>query len=1449
MLHKKDYVIHKNKFGLGFIETVNKELYEVNFLNYGLKKISNSFSGSSQFLIKADKSMIDYLLSEKYNSINKFLLQKGKDYFKKRKVFDLTFDQNSLSSVVSGNYDYNVHIEFKNNSINSYNCTCPVDGFCKHAVATLFEANHCLNQINKKQSIQNIIQLDLENVEKLNVNFNYDVTSLYDFYLAYLDFKNNYKDKLYAYLNALEAYANEDVEIYDFILSFLLLYEDSTSKTINYCEKITTSNTLKRTCRYVNNRIKDDYNSRYSWYHRTSDITFKELIINENYTQLIEEIIHTVYRDITNFLIKADIPKKYNLLENFKNIFKKYPITDLAIKYLQENLDKEQFTQYLSTINTGSLSANLLVELLSEEQLLNAAYITRDKKIVEYICNHYDDFLKINKKKTIQTIIYNYKDYSRKLSDKVYKIIKELKNPYLYLYPTDDFESLENKKDVDVNLINEYFDFKYDFNETQNDLIVERKITLDNKILILISEEVFRGRYRCDSFSPDNIRKINNILEYGLILTYGEQYQNDLNQKIEEIKLKRQKMFEQQFNNDIVRFNNALLSEPIMLSKDHLMDVEFTFKREYENFSLSLRVGNEKKYIVKNVFDFRRDIIRGDFVEYGKGLAFSHHIDNFKPIYKKPLEYALNLIDENCKNREIIFSGYYFSKLLFLLKGLKVKYFNNEYLVRLNKIDYNVKVNSDYVVNDNFKGKLLIIAYDHSFYCNKDEGVIDIITDNKNDTEFVNFIYHYNDICIKNILSAFNEIIYQRFNHMIEVDDTLKENFKIKDVIIKAHFDYNNKKITLKTSLYDEDNNLINEKQITENNYFKLKKYLNYISNLGFVDNELIDANKILNFFSMDFTELKKLCSVYLSETITNKKIEIFNKHTIIINNKSTVMEAFVENSNYSDDELYEILKAIKLKKKFVLLKGDRIVRLDSNDAEEFYDAVNALKLDKKNVLKPKCIPIYQSIKAQASLNNIKLDDYLTNMINELANFKEYETPMPHLNTTLREYQIEGFKWLTILTKYHLGGILADDMGLGKTIQMIALLQMQKNNKPSLIVCPKTLIFNWKNEFQKFDEEAKVIEIYGMANVRERIIKEIDYNSNNIYLTSYDSLRNDLELYQQEFNFLILDEAQVIKNVYAAKSVAVKNIKAINRFALTGTPVENNIIDLWSIFDFIMPDYFEELSEFKSLYNNDEDFTNKVALKVSPFILRRTKKDVLNDLPNKYEQIITVSMNDDQRKIYDAYVLEAQNVLSIGKKSFDIFPYLMKLRQICIDPTLFVENYDGSSAKMHALKEIINEYIAGGHKLLIFSQFVKALDIVKKYLNAQNIKHFYLTGETNALDRIKYTEEFNANNEIKIFLISLKAGGTGLNLIGADTVIHLDPWWNQAVEDQATDRSYRIGQNKNVEVIKLICEDSIEQRVIELQNLKKDLIDKLISNDDSSITRLSFDDLKFILKN
>lgn len=463
------------------------------------------------------------------------------------------------------------------------------------------------------------------------------------------------------------------------------------------------------------------------------------------------------------------------------------------------------------------------------------------------------------------------------------------------------------------------------------------------------------------------------------------------------------------------------------------------------------------------------------------------------------------------------------------------------------------------------------------------------------------------------------------------------------------------------------------------------------------------------------------------------------------------------------------------------------------------------------------------------------------------------------INAEFREYQVKGYGWLWFMYKYGLNGILADDMGLGKTLQALTVMQKAKEvdgPQPTLVICPTTVVFNWEAEIQKFAPTLSCMKLSGID--RKQFFKEIP--NYDVVITSYALVRRDIEKLQKyNFRYVILDESQNIKNALSQTAQAVKKLNSSHKLALSGTPIENKLEELWSVFDFLMPGFLMSISDFNYRYVNpimergDKTVEKRLKLQIYPFILRRMKRDVAKDLPDKVENIAYCELTDEQKDFYMQVLDSTKEELfksieqnGLEKSRLSIFSALLRLRQICCHPRLYdKENVKHvlSSGKFEKLKAMLEEIISEGHRVLLFSQFVNMLDIVKDWLEREGIAYEYLTGKTK--DRQGAVERFN-NSKIPIFLISLKAGGTGLNLTGADYVIHYDPWWNPAVEDQATDRAYRIGQTKKVFVYRLITKNTVEEKIQRLKTVKRNLVDSVISVDRNIVKSLTMDDIREI---
>lgn len=494
---------------------------------------------------------------------------------------------------------------------------------------------------------------------------------------------------------------------------------------------------------------------------------------------------------------------------------------------------------------------------------------------------------------------------------------------------------------------------------------------------------------------------------------------------------------------------------------------------------------------------------------------------------------------------------------------------------------------------------------------------------------------------------------------------------------------------------------------------------------------------------------------------------------------------------------------------------------------------------------------------------NLKMSRKFKQFWEQISTFNTLEDiPVPKtIKAELRDYQQRGLNWLWFLYQYGLNGVLADDMGLGKTLQTLALIQKAKSKdgkEPTLVICPTSVVFNWEAEIEKFAPNLKVLNLTGAT--RSHLFKKIE--EHDIVITSYALARRDIvALKKRTYRSVILDESQNIKNFESQTAQAVKQLNSRHKLALSGTPVENRLSELWSVFDFLMPDFLYNLSDFNYKYvtpimeRQDKIAESRLKAQISPFILRRMKRDVAKDLPDKIENVAFCEMTPDQREFYEE-VLDStrQEIFDLAsnqgfeKSKMSIFAALLRLRQICCHPRLFdKENVKGinESGKLEHLKEMMEDIISEGHRVLLFSQFTSMLDIIKEWFEKDGIKYEYLTGSTK--NRKERVDRFNDDPSIPVFLISLKAGGTGLNLTGADYVIHFDPWWNPAVEDQATDRAYRIGQKKNVFVYRMITKGTVEEKIQKLKSRKRDLVDSIISVDRSVEKSLTFEDIKDIL--
>ena len=631
------------------------------------------------------------------------------------------------------------------------------------------------------------------------------------------------------------------------------------------------------------------------------------------------------------------------------------------------------------------------------------------------------------------------------------------------------------------------------------------------------------------------------------------------------------------------------------------------------------------------------------------------------------------------------------------------------------------------------------------------------------------------------------------------------------------------------------------------------------------------DDELLYDLLTVGVAELADLGTVLLSERLRTMTVRDAPRLSVSATVKSGLLDLEVGASGLSTRDLAAYLDSYKRKQKFVRLSNGDIMRMGEG-AAAVDSLASGLGLDAAALvegargLPAYRVPFVDDLLKRAGGVRLSRNDAFREIIRDIDTYEDADFPVPDsLRDVLRGYQRDGFRWLQMLERMGFGGILADDMGLGKTLQIICHILACKEDAasgsaiptgPALVVCPASLVYNWMAELERFAPGLDAVAVLGTKTLRRRAIEAAV--GHDVLVTSYDLMRRDIEEYDQvEFARVVLDEAQYIKNPGTQVAKAAKRLRSRVRFACTGTPIENRTQELWNIFDFLMPGVLGTREAFAKTYGSPSEggeFTAASRLRalVSPFILRRLKQDVLRDLPEKTESVVYARMAGEQDKLYranqDRLALQVSHELpdEFKRNKLQVLAELTKLRQICCDPALFYEDYAGGSAKLDTCMELVANALDAGHKVLLFSQFTSMLDIISRRLTADGIEHFMLTGSTSKEARARLVERFQVG-AVPVFLISLKAGGVGLNLTAADVVIHYDPWWNLAAQNQATDRAHRIGQQRAVTVFKLICKGTIEEKILAMQESKRELVESVIGDTGAVAPTLSREDILMLL--
>ena len=928
---------------------------------------------------------------------------------------------------------------------------------------------------------------------------------------------------------------------------------------------------------------------------------------------------------------------------------------------------------------------------------------------------------------------------------------------------------------------------------------------------------------------------------------------------------------------------------------------EIMSKKESNAF-LSIKAGKEKLYKVQTLKKFVADYIKQTDITLGKDFAFVSRECEFDRSSQNILDFILEIyqicsIDNSIDDKKFFYKANLTLDQMLLTKLLQLLGRNTFTLILYGKVYENVRVFKE---NPNIKYDLDVVEDTIMLDYRDKEAVIPLSKNGDliyyNGAVFLptpqfkrNYAPFFNALGSQKTALLFRGENKQRFleevlpkigNSMdIEIPEELKDRYISPELKAAVYFDrYNN---GIKAELhfkygefeFGSFENPNSDYYIIIRQNEKEDKIRNMLENYGFEPRNsfylLKSESAIYDFLLDEKTSLLEQAELYYSEDFKNLKVRNGGNFNIglRVSSKMDLLEMNFDFEKMSNDELKALFRALKVRKKYYRMHDGSFINLEAGDMEKLSTILDNLGVTSKNIddtgiLLPKSNAFYLDDALEKSGFKVSKNKEFVELIDKITNASETEYLLPKdINANLRGYQATGYKWMMTLASNSLGGILADDMGLGKTLQAICYIAGKKQSgeeehKQFLIVCPSSIIYNWLDEINNFAPFLSCTVVVGTPNERYSMIEKSD--DIDILITSYPLIRRDVQYYKKRvFNSIFLDEAQFIKNAASLNAQCVKQLRADHRFALTGTPIENSLSELWSLFDFIMPNFLMTHSRFsvryeKPIINGDDQAVADLNSRIRPFILRRMKRDVLKDLPDKLEDKILTDLTDEQRKIYLAYMNEVKSDLfgeiqenGIEKSRIKILAALTRLRQICCHPATFLDNYTGGSGKLDLLLQQINNAIANGHRTIVFSQFTGMLAIIKKEFEDRNIEYFYLDGGTPPKERLKMAKEFNEGTG-QVFLISLKAGGTGLNLVGADTVIHYDPWWNPAVEEQATDRAYRIGQTNDVYVLKLLTRGTIEEKIYKLQLKKKELLDSVITANGVFIDTLTKEELEDI---
>jgi len=979
--------------------------------------------------------------------------------------------------------------------------------------------------------------------------------------------------------------------------------------------------------------------------------------------------------------------------------------------------------------------------------------------------------------------------------------------------------------------------------------------------------------------------------------------------------------------------------------------------------SLTLKVGENRLYVVRNVQNFLEAYLNEDTLSFGKHFTFDPRVHHFAPADKPVIE----LLMEMYQWHRSFYNNEYGSVNTKVMKGKEIFFPSQTFkrlLDALQEHTFNLKLEPQHLFK---KVKVVEDTLPLEFTLTQKNGYLRLGLKGEHNVipltgegaywyyDHLNLVYRIPEEQRRHLLPFYNALIRSREEELVlekkhrsrflgevlpylekvgtvELQDKLKKALRREPLLPRVYLDYDEGTVTAKVLFvygnreidpFEEGNG--NQGQVLVRDMEGEKELFTMLYGAGFITADqgvlcLTEEEKVQELLQDTLSTLREKAEVYYSDSFKRLKMRPAPRSTcrLSLRRESNLLEVELGLDGINQEELHEVWQSWKEKKKYHRLRDGSFLPLESEGLQELEELVSEMDLSEAELNRDKVLlhPAHALHLEQASeegrVSNLEWGNKVDFLLKKIKEIRHADFQIPcSLQGMLRSYQETGFRWMKALAGAGLGGILADDMGLGKTLQTLAFILSEKEKEqrgqdqkgsvapeaakgapgstpdtdplpveaadlatdpssasgatagpaPVLVVAPTSVLYNWEAEARKFTSGLSVLVVSGTAAERKKLLDQaLEYD---LLVTSYALLRRDQERYREiRFSYCFLDEAQNIKNPRSQTAGAVKSLHAKSTFALTGTPVENSLVELWSIFNCVMPGFLPGYRRFVQKYSRAEtghaeekvEFSRRLSQKVKPFILRRVKEEVLQELPRKIEHCMFCELAGEQKKIYAAYWerlrAEAGEELrqsGIQKSRIKILAGLTRLRQICCHPALFLEDYRGKSAKMDQLRELLQDLHQQGQRILLFSQFTSMLELIAGMLKKEGYRYFYLDGSVKTEDRLDMADKFN-DGEGDIFLISLKAGGTGLNLTGADTVIQFDLWWNPAVEEQAAGRAHRMGQEKVVHVIKMLTRGTIEEKIHQLQQEKKDLVERVVHPGETLLTSLGEEELRQVLE-